>query len=257
MTRAAAAGSMGPMTGRIALITGGTRGIGRAIAEALARAGHALALVYCADADAADEARATLGAAGARVHTVAADIARPGEAERAVREVEAALGAPTILVNNAFRGGRPPLKTHEVAAEHFAEDLSTNVGGPFLVTRAVLPRMVEAGFGRIVFVGSLAARGEPGRVAYATAKAALTGLSGTIAQEYARHGVTSNVVNPGFIAAGAFERLPEDIRARALRSVPSRRAGAGEEVAALVTHLCSEAAGYLTAQVIGVDGGAR
>ncbi len=245
------------MTARVALITGGTRGIGLAIAQTLAGSGHTIGLLYQRDQAAADEACAQLRAHGAQAWAGAADIADESAVREAVHALSKAHGPPTVLINNAFRGGRTPLKTHEVPAEQWAEDLRTNLNGPFHVTQACLPFMQEAGFGRVVFIGSLASRGEPGRVAYATAKAALSGLSGTVAREYARHGITSNVVNPGFIDAGAFERLPEPIRERALKSVPSRRAGTKHEVAGLVQHLVSEQAGYITGQVIGVDGGAR
>lgn len=245
------------MSNPVALVTGGSRGIGRAIALSLARAGHPVAVLFRSDADAAERVVAAITDAGGAGLAVRANIGDAEEVQAAVSTVATRLGPPAVLVNNAFTGGRPPKKLHEVPPEAWAEDLQTNLSGPFLVTRACLPHMIAAGFGRVVFIGSLAARGEPGRAAYATAKAALTGLSGTIAREYARQGVTSNVVNPGFIAAGAFERLPDEIRDRALRSVPSRRAGEPEEVAAFVTFLASEAAGYLTGQVVGVDGGAR
>lgn len=245
------------MTARVALVTGGSRGIGLAIAETLARSGHRIALMYQRDEAAAEAAQKSLQALGAEVSLIRADIADPQSVRQGVLSLVQALGPPTVLVNNAFRGGRTPAKTHDVPAQEWTEDLRTNLNGPFFVTQACLPYMIEAQFGRIVFIGSLASRGEPGRVAYATAKAALTGLSGTVAREYARHGITSNVVHPGFIEAGAFERLPEEVRTRALKSVPSRRAGQKEEVAALIDHLTSESAAYLTGQVIGVDGGAR
>lgn len=245
------------MTERIALVTGGTRGIGRGIARALAEAGHAVALLYRKDEAAAAEALAELEAAGAAALAVAADIADPATVRAAVDHIVQALGPPTVLVNNAFRGGRPPAKLHEVDPEAWAEDLRTNLDGPFHVTQVCLPHMMEAGFGRVVYIGSLAARGEPGRAAYSTAKSALAGLSGAVAREYAKHGITSNVVNPGFIEAGAFERLSDEIKSRALRSVPARRAGRTDEIGAMVRFLASDEAAYLTGQVIGVDGGAR
>ncbi len=244
------------MSARVAVITGGTRGIGLAISKALAGTGCKVALLYRSDHQAAEAARHKLQAAGAQVLTVATDIAKPAEVDNAIVQVRDRLGPPTLLVNNAFSGGRAPHKCHEVPPSEWAEDLGTNLSGPFYVTQSVLPSMVEEAFGRIVFIGSLASRGEPGRIAYATAKAALLGLSGTLAREYARHGITSNVVNPGFIEAGAFERLPQEIQTRALKSVPSRRAGTKEEVATLVTHLLSEDSGYLSGQCIGVNGAA-
>ncbi|MCA9554952.1 MAG: SDR family oxidoreductase [Myxococcales bacterium] len=241
----------------VALITGGTRGLGLGIARALAARGLAVGLVYRSDDAAAQAAVSGLRAEGHAAVAVRADIGQAEAVARALDEVRDTLGPPVVLVNNAFRGGRTPQKTHEVPPAEFAEDISTNLVSAFLVTRACLPDMVAAGFGRVIFIGSLAARGEAGRVAYATAKAALTGLSATVAQEYARAGVTSNVINPGFIAAGAFERLPEQIQSRALATVPMRRAGDAAEVAALVAFLASQEAGYLTGQVIGLDGGAR
>lgn len=244
------------MSARIAVITGGTRGIGLAISRRLAATGHKVALLYRSDHGAAEASRAQLEATGAEVMTFTTDIANPDEVGRTIEQVRTALGPPTVLVNNAFAGGRAPHKCHEVPPQEWAQDLTNNLSGPFHVTQACLPFMVEEGFGRIVFIGSLASRGEPGRIAYATAKAALVGLSATVAREYARQGITSNVVNPGFIDAGAFERLSEEIQTRALKSVPSRRAGTREEVASLVSHLVSEDSGYLSGQCIGVNGAA-
>jgi NAD(P)-dependent dehydrogenase (short-subunit alcohol dehydrogenase family) len=238
---------------RIAVITGGTRGLGRAIAERLAKEGAVPALIYQRDAEAAREALALMPAAKAW----AADIADPEAVQETIGAIEKDLGPIEILVNNAFRSGRLPVKTHEVDVEAWDDDLRTNLSGQFFVTRACLPSMIARGFGRIVFIGSLAMRGEPGRVAYSVAKQGLIGLSNTIAQEYAKHGITSNVVSPGFIDTGAFSRLSEDIRTRALNAVPSKKSGSPKSVAALIAHLCSDEGGYTTGQVIRVDGGAR
>lgn len=242
---------------RIALVTGGTRGLGLAIATALAKAGRTPILAYHQDPAAAAEALRVVRVHAPRAEAWPVDIGEPQSVANLVEQATKALGPIEILVNNAFRSGRTPKKVHEVEPSEWRTDLATNLDGPFLVTRAVLPGMLATGFGRVVFIGSLAARGEMGRSAYATAKAALVGLSGTVAQEYARHGITANVIHPGFIAAGAFVRLSSEIQERALKRVPSGRAGTPLEVGALVSYVTSDEAGYLTGQVISLDGGAR
>lgn len=243
--------------GRVALITGGTRGLGLAIAEALGAAGHVPVVLYRNDTASADAALERLRAVAPQAAAYAGDVDDDARLDAIVREVGETLGPIGVLVNNAFRSGRPPKKTHELDVAAWREDVATNLTGQFVVTRACLPHMIDEGFGRVIFIGSLAQRGEAGRVAYATVKSALTGFAKTLAQEYARFGITANVVSPGFIEAGAFLRLPEEIQKRALAMVPSRRAGRAEEVASLVVHLASENGGYVTGQHIGVDGGAR
>lgn len=238
-------------------MTGGTRGLGRVIAERLAREGAVPALIFRRDEAAAEAARAAVRAHGGDARTYRADIADPKVVADTVERIREELGPIEILVNNAFRSGRTPVKTHELAVEAWDEDMRTNLSGQFYVTRACLPDMIARSFGRILFVGSFAMRGERGRVAYSAAKNGLVGLSNTLAQEYAKNGITSNVVSPGFIETGAFLRLSEEIRERAVRMVPSNRAGSPANVAGLIAHLCSDEGGYTTGQVIGVDGGAR
>lgn len=238
-------------------MTGGTRGLGLAIAEGLARAGHVPVLLYRSDRASAEAALERLRPLAPDAAAFTADVDDDARIEAVVTEIGESIGPIGILVNNAFRSGRPPQKTHELSPDAWREDIATNLTGQFVVTRACLAPMLEAGFGRIVFIGSLAQRGEPGRVAYATVKSALIGFAKTLAGEYARHGITANVVSPGFIEAGAFLRLSEEIQNRALATVPARRAGRAEEVAALVVLLASDLGGYVTGQHIGVDGGAR
>ena len=240
------------------MITGGGRGLGRAIALRLAQEGHRLALCYHRDQSSAEQALAEVKTHSPSSQLFQLDISDPVQVSDTVARIQQALGPIEALVNNAFKSrAAAPKKVHEIDPADWLEDLATNLSGHFLVTRACLPSMLERGRGRIVFIGSLAQRGESGRAAYSTAKRGITGLSSTIAQEYARAGITSNVVHPGFIDAGAFSRLTEEIRSRALKLVPSRRAGAPQEVAALVAFLCREEAAYINGQEIGIDGGAR
>jgi NAD(P)-dependent dehydrogenase (short-subunit alcohol dehydrogenase family) len=244
------------MNGRIAIVTGGSRGLGRAIALRLAEQGAVLAIVHQRDRAAADEALAAIRVHSPSARAYPADISDRAAIDEAVAKIRAELGPIEILVNNAYRPGRTPKKTHEIDPIEFAEDIQTNLVGQFHVTRAVLPSMLDRGFGRIVFIGSLAIRGERGRLAYVTAKNGLIGMMKTIALEYAKDGVTANMVSPGFLDAGAFLRFSTEIRERALARVPSKRPGRPEEVAAAVAYLCSDEAAYTTGQILGVDGGA-
>ena len=172
------------MSSRIALVTGGTRGLGRAVAVALAEAGHTPVLLYRSDKEAASAAVEAIRPHAPDVACYRGDVANAEQLATIVDEIERKHGRIQILVNNAFRSGRPPQKTHELDPAAWREDLDVNLTGQFLATRACLPHMIAAGYGRIVFIGSLAQRGEPGRVAYATVKAALTGFAKTIAVSY-------------------------------------------------------------------------
>jgi len=233
------------------LITGGTRGLGLALAERFARGGLAPVCVYRSDHAAAEQALARLQALHPAARVLPADLSRPDEATRVVDLV----GAPRVLVNNAFRGGRPARKLHELDPAEWAEDLAHNLSGPFHMTRAVLPGMLASGVGRVLFIGSLAMHGERGRAAYVVAKNGVVGLSRAVALEYARDGITSNVIAPGYLDAGAFLRLPPELRAAAEKRVPVGRLGRAEEVAELAWYLAQPESGYLTGQVLGIDGG--
>lgn len=239
------------MGGKVALVTGGTRGLGLVMAQRLFADGFVPALLYRSDDAAAAEATATMP--GSRAYQ--ADISDRASVDAAVARANEELGPIEVLINNAYRAGRTPKKTHEVDPSEFAEDISTNLVGQFYVTRACIPSMLARGFGRIIFIGSIAVRGERGRVAYACAKSALVGFAKTVALEYAKEGITSNVLSPGFINSGAFLRFSEEIRERALKQVPAKRPGEAEEIAAAVSYLCSEGAAYTTGQVLTIDGG--
>jgi 2-hydroxycyclohexanecarboxyl-CoA dehydrogenase len=247
------------MSERIALVTGGARGIGRAIALALAEEGQAIA-VGDVSGDEAEETVSAIEAAGGRAAALPLDVTDSGSVTEAVRQVEKLLGRVEVLVNNAgWDELRPFLETDEAFWERV---LDINFTGALRTTKAVLPGMVEAGWGRIVSIGSDAARvGSSQESVYAGAKAALIGFTKTIARETARSGVTANVVCPGPTRTALLERMAAADQAggalvEALtRAVPMRRLGEPEDVAAAVAFLASERAGYITGQTLSVSGG--
>jgi 3-oxoacyl-[acyl-carrier protein] reductase len=241
------------MKQRLAVITGGTRGLGLAIAARLGRGGMKPVMLYRSDEQAAQQALATVSSFAPDAEIAKVDISDGDQVDALITR----LGTVDVLVNNAFSPTGAPAKTHELPLETWDRSLAANLSGPFRITRAVLPKMIDQSFGRIVFIGSLAARGESGRAAYAVAKNGQIGLMYTIAAEYARLGITANMVSPGYMDAGAFLRLDESIRERAAKSVPMNRLGHADEIAEAVWYFVGPESGYTTGQILGVHGGAR
>jgi NAD(P)-dependent dehydrogenase (short-subunit alcohol dehydrogenase family) len=233
------------MGGRVALVTGGSRGIGAATALALAADGHRVAV--CSRRDAPQVA------AGIEL-AVKADVADPASIDAAFATVEAELGKVEILVNNAglTRDGL----LMRMGDDQWSDVLRTNLDGAFYATKRALPSMVRARFGRIVHVSSVVgAMGGAGQANYAAAKAGLVGFARSVARELASRSITSNVVEPGPIATAMTDDLGDDRKAELAAAVPLGRFGTAEEVAALIAFLCSDAAGYITGAVVPVDGG--
>jgi 3-oxoacyl-[acyl-carrier protein] reductase len=245
---------MNPAEGRVALVTGGSRGIGRACAVALAGQGHRVALCYRADKEGAAETAGAITEAGAEALAVAADVADPAALDGAMKEIESTWGPVQILVNNA--GVTRDGLLMRMTDEQWGEVLRTNLDGAFYAIRRASPGMIRGRFGRIVNVGSASgATGSAGQVNYAAAKAGLVGLTRSVARELASRNVTCNLVAPGPIATAMLDGVSEERQGELTKLVPLARLGTPDEVGATVAFLCSAAAGYITGASIPVDGG--
>jgi 3-oxoacyl-[acyl-carrier protein] reductase len=241
--------------GKVALVTGASRGIGRAIAVALARGGASLALNYAGNEAAAQEALKLVEAAGApRARLLRFDVADPAACARAVDEVVAELGGLHILVNNA--GIAIDQLLMRLKDEDWKRQLDVNLTGAFNLVRAASRPMMKARGGAIVNLSSVVGEmGNAGQVAYAATKAGLIGLTKSVARELASRNIRCNAVTPGFIDTDMTSALPEAARTRMLESIPLARLGSAEDVANAVCFLASDQAAYVTGEVLKVNGG--
>jgi 3-oxoacyl-[acyl-carrier protein] reductase len=242
--------SPAPALGGCALVTGASRGIGAAVATELARAGWPVAVNYRADAEGAERVAGTVRGTGGTAIPLAGDVSDPLAGDRLIGAAEAELGPVLVLVNNA--GVTADALSMRLTDEAWDQVLQTNLSAAFRLTRRALPAMIRARFGRIVNVASVVGRrANPGQANYAASKAGLIALTGSVATEVARKGVTVNAVAPGLIAT----ELTEGIDSRLADAIPARRPGTPEEVAACVGFLVSQAASYVTGTTLTVDGG--
>ena len=241
--------------GKVALVTGASRGIGRAIAVALARGGASVALNYAGNEAAAQEALKLVEAAGApRARLLRFDVADPAACGKAVDEVVAELGGLNILVNNA--GIAIDQLLMRLKDEDWKRQLDVNLTGAFNLVRAASRPMMKARGGAIVNLSSVVGEmGNAGQVAYAATKAGLIGLTKSVARELASRNIRCNAVTPGFVDTDMTSALPEAARTRMLESIPLARLGSAEDVANAVCFLASDQAAYVTGEVLKVNGG--
>jgi len=244
---------MGAMNGRpegSALVTGGSRGIGAAIAKTLAREGWPVGVSYRSDSEAAEAVVKEITGAGGRAKALKGDIADPETADALFKALEEEYGPVLVLVNNA--GVRADGLSPQIDDEDWAKVIDTNLSAAFRLTRRALRPMIRARYGRVVNIASIVGqRANPGQANYAASKAGLVALTKTVAAEVARRGVTVNAVAPGLIETDMTEGIAENL----LEHVPARRPGTPEDVAECVRFLASEGAGYVTGVCLTVDGG--
>jgi 3-oxoacyl-[acyl-carrier protein] reductase len=242
------------LSGKTALVTGGSRGIGRSICTDLAEQGAAVAINYRQSAEQAEDLRQKIEAAGGKAITVQADVRKPEDVERMIEETLAGLGRLDVLVNNA--GFNRDTLILRMSLDDWDEVMELNLRAVFVCTKAVLRTMMKQRWGRIINIGSVSGlAGNAGQANYAAAKAGLVGFTRAVAREMGSRNVTANLIMPGLVIT----ELTKDIRPEIVAGVKQRllvdRMGKPEDVSALVVYLASNEAEYVTGQVLSVDGG--
>ena len=246
------------LSGKVALITGASRGIGAVVACRLAQAGAKVGVNYHASHDAAKQVVDSINKAGnetgGEALLVGGDVSQEESAEAAVKQVVDHWGNIDILVNNA--GINKDSLLLRMKPEDFDSVIAVNLRGAFLCTRYVMPYLIRQRSGRVINMSSVVGlSGNPGQANYAAAKAGLVGLTKAVAREVASRNVTVNALAPGYITTAMVEKLSEEVQTQILARIPMGRFGTPEDVAEAVVFLCSDGASYITGQVLTIDGG--
>ena len=241
------------MQARVALVTGGTGGIGTSIVKQLAQLGHKVATNYRDEAKALAW-QAKMRSEGFEVALARGDVSEPEDAQTMVREIERQLGPVDILVNNA--GITRDTTFHKMTSQQWNEVICTNLNSVFNVTRPVIEGMRERKWGRIIQISSInGQKGQYGQANYAAAKAGMHGFTISLAQENARFGITVNTVSPGYIATDMVMAVPEDVRAKIVAQIPTGRLGNPDEIAYAVAFFIPDQAGWITGANLSANGG--
>lgn len=243
------------LEGRVALVTGASRGIGAVIAGRLARGGASVGVNYRSNQDQAAKVADSITSQGGEALLVPGDVSEEKSAVAAVKQVVDRWGRIDILVNNA--GITRDRLLLRMTAEDWDQVLAVDLRGAFLCTKYVMPHLIRQRQGRIVNISSVVGiGGNPGQANYAAAKAGLIGFTKSVAREVASRNVTVNALAPGFIDSGGMvDQLSDEARQQILTRIPMGRFGSGKDVAEAVLFLCSKGAGYITGQVLTIDGG--
>jgi acetoacetyl-CoA reductase len=235
---------------RVALVTGGTRGIGAAISKGLKAAGYTVAANYGGNDEAASKFKAETG-----IPVYKFDVSDAGACDAGIKSVASDLGPVDVLVNNAgiTRDGM----FHRMTFDQWSEVMRTNLDSMFTCTRPVIEGMRERGFGRIILISSInGQKGQIGQANYSAAKAGVVGFAKALAQENANKGVTVNVIAPGYIATEMVRAVPEEVmKTKILPLIPAGRLGEAEEIARSVLYLAGEDAGFITGSTLTINGG--
>jgi len=241
------------MHARVALVTGGTGGIGTSIVKRLALMGHKVATNYRDEAK-AQAWQAQMKTAGVDVALARGDVSSPEDAEAMIREVERQLGPVDILVNNA--GITRDTTFHKMSSQQWNDVIATNLNSVFNVTRPVIEGMRERKWGRIIQISSInGQKGQYGQANYAAAKAGMHGFTISLAQENAKFGITVNTVSPGYIATDMVMAVPEEVRAKIVAQIPTGRLGNPEEIAYAVGFFIPDEAAWITGANLSANGG--
>jgi 3-oxoacyl-[acyl-carrier protein] reductase len=242
------------LAGKVAIVTGGSRGIGRAVCVALAQAGAHVLVNYRSNEEAANETLRLVDEAGGTGELLGFDVADPDSVDAAIKDAAKRHGHLDILVNNA--GISIDQLLLRVTAKDLDATWATNINGAVFCAKACIRPMIRSRWGRIINLSSVVAEsGNPGQVIYSASKAALLGMTRSLAREYASRGITVNAVAPGFIETDMTADLADEAKRGILERTPLGRIGRPEEVAAAVVFLASEEASYITGQVVRVNGG--